>query len=109
MKTVQFWYPLPERLIAQHPAAERGTEKMMVLHRATGVLEHRHIADIVDYITANDLIVVNDTKVFPARLIGTWSDTPGGPAGSLAPIGTLWRSMEGPLGHAGTTSPHEPP
>ena len=77
MKTVQFWYPLPERLIAQHPAAERGTEKMMVLHRATGVLEHRHIADIVDYITANDLIVVNDTKVFPARLIGTWSDTPG--------------------------------
>lgn len=77
MKTRQFWYPLPERLIAQHPAERRGTEKMMVLHRATGVIEHRHIADIVDYLTANDLLVVNDTKVFPARLLGEWSDTHG--------------------------------
>ncbi len=50
---------------------------MMVLHRATGVVEHRHIADIVDYITADDLLVVNDTKVFPARLIGEWPDTHG--------------------------------
>ena len=77
MKTRQFWYPLPERLIAQHPAERRGTEKMMVLHRDTGVVEHRHIADIVEYITANDLLVVNDTKVFPARLIGKWSDSEG--------------------------------
>ena len=77
MKTRQFWYPLPERLIAQHPAERRGTERMMVLHRATGVIEHRHIADIVEYITANDLLVVNDTKVFPARLIGEWPDTHG--------------------------------
>ena len=77
MKTRQFWYPLPERLIAQHPAERRGTEKMMVLHRDTGVIEHRHIADIVEYITANDLLVVNDTKVFPARLIGEWPDTHG--------------------------------
>ena len=77
MKTRQFWYPLPERLIAQHPAERRGTEKMMVLHRDTGVVEHRHIADIVDYITADDLLVVNDTKVFPARLIGKWSDSDG--------------------------------
>ena len=77
MKTRQFWYPLPERLIAQHPAEKRGTEKMMVLHRDTGVLEHKHIADIVDYITPNDLLVVNDTKVFPARLLGEWPDTHG--------------------------------
>ena len=77
MKTSQFWYPLPQRLIAQHPAAVRGTEKMMVLHRDTGVLEHRHIADIVEYITPNDLLVVNDTKVFPARLIGKWFDSEG--------------------------------
>ena len=77
MKTHQFWYPLPERLIAQHPAERRGTEKMMVLHRDTGMLEHRHIADIVDYITPNDLLVVNDTKVFPARLIGKWEDSEG--------------------------------
>ena len=77
MKTRQFWYPLPERLIAQHPAEKRGTERMMVLHRDTGVIEHRHIADIVEYVTANDLLVVNDTKVFPARLIGEWPDTHG--------------------------------
>ena len=77
MKTRQFWYPLPQRLIAQHPAERRGTEKMMVLHRDTGLVEHRHIADIVDYITANDLLVVNDTKVFPARLVGEWPDTHG--------------------------------
>ncbi len=77
MKTHQFWYPLPERLIAQHPAERRGTEKMMVLHRDTGMLEHRHIADIVEYLTPNDLLVVNDTKVFPARLLGVWPDTEG--------------------------------
>ena len=77
MKTRQFWYPLPERLIAQHPAERRGTERMMVLHRDTGVVEHRHIADIVEYLTPDDLLVVNDTKVFPARLLGHWADTPG--------------------------------
>ena len=77
MKTSQFWYPLPARLIAQHPAEKRGTEKMLVLHRDTCVLEHRHIADIVEYITPDDLLVVNDTKVFPARLVGEWPDTHG--------------------------------
>ena len=77
MKTRQFWYPLPERLIAKHPAEKRGTEKMLVLHRDSGMIEHRHIADIVEYVTANDLLVVNDTKVFPARLIGEWPDTHG--------------------------------
>lgn len=77
MKTSQFWYPLPERLIAQHPAEKRGTEKMMVLHRSTGVVEHRHIGDIVEYLTQKDLLVINDTKVFPARLIGKWEDSEG--------------------------------
>ena len=77
MKTHQFWYPLPTRLIAQQPVDVRGTERMMVLHRDTCVLEHRHIADIVEYLDAKDLLVVNDTKVFPARLLGTWSDSPG--------------------------------
>lgn len=77
MKTSQFWYPLPARLIAQHPAEKRGTERMMVLHRDTGVVEHRHIADFAEYISADDLLVVNDTKVFPARLVGEWPDTHG--------------------------------
>lgn len=77
MKTRQFWYPLPTRLIAQHPAETRGTDRMMVLHRETGVIEHRHIGDIVEYLTDRDLLVVNDTKVFPARLLGCWEDSPG--------------------------------
>jgi S-adenosylmethionine:tRNA ribosyltransferase-isomerase len=77
MKTSLFNYPLPMRLVAQHPAEKRGTEKMMVLHRDTSVIEHRHIGDIAEYITADDLLVVNDTKVFPARLVGVWPDTKG--------------------------------
>lgn len=77
MKTKQFWYPLPERLIAQHPSEKRGDDRMMVLHRDTGVIEHRKVTDFPEYITANDLLVVNDTKVFPARLLGKWSDSPG--------------------------------
>ena len=77
MKTKQFWYPLPERLIAQHPSEKRGDDRMMVLHRDTGMVEHRRVTDFPEYITANDLLVVNDTKVFPARLLGTWSDSPG--------------------------------
>ena len=101
MKTRQFWYPLPERLIAQHPAEKRGSEKMMVLHRATGVVEHRHIADIVEYITANDLLVVNDTKVFPARLIGEWPDTHGAIEASFGPAGELKATLLKPLSGIG--------
>lgn len=77
MKTNQFWYPLPERLIAQHPSDRRGDDRMMVLHRDSGMIEHRQVTDFPEYVTTNDLIVVNDTKVFPARLLGTWSDSPG--------------------------------
>jgi len=64
-------------LIAQHPSERRGIEKMMVLHRDTGVIEHRHIGDIAEYMAAGDLLVVNDTKVFPARLVGRWEDSGG--------------------------------
>ncbi len=77
MKTRQFWYPLPARLIAQHPSGRRGDDRMMVLHRATGVVEHRSVSDVAEYLREGDLLVVNDTKVFPARLVGTWSDSPG--------------------------------
>jgi len=77
MKTNQFWYPLPERLIAQHPSERRGDDRMMVLHRDTCVIEHRRAPDIVEYLNPGDLLVVNDTKVFPARLIGAWSDSDG--------------------------------
>lgn len=77
MKTSDFDYDLPQELIAQEPPEQRGSEKMMVLHRSTGKIEHRSIADIGEYLEAGDLLVVNDTKVFPARLRGIWSDTGG--------------------------------
>lgn len=77
MKTSDFDFTLPDELIAQLPPETRGTSRMLVLHRATGVIEHRHIADIADYLAPGDVMVFNDTKVFPARVFGTWADTPG--------------------------------
>ena len=77
MLTSDFDYELPQELIAQEPPAERGTSRMMVLHRADGRLEHRSVADLPEYLTAADLLVLNDTRVFPARLQGVWADTRG--------------------------------
>lgn len=77
MLTADFDYPLPEELIAQVPPAVRGTSRMMVLDRAKTGIEHRHIADIVDYLRAGDLLVLNNTRVFPARVLGAWEDTGG--------------------------------
>ena len=76
----------------------------MVLHRATGVVEHRHIADIVEYITANDLLVVNDTKVFPARLIGEWPDTHGAVEVLMVNAAPMDADDERPSMTAGTDS-----
>ncbi len=70
-------YPLPRELIAQHPSEKRGDDRMMVLHRKTCVLEHKRVCDLPDYLTDRDLVVVNDSKVFPARLVGRWADSPG--------------------------------
>jgi S-adenosylmethionine:tRNA ribosyltransferase-isomerase len=77
MKTSDFNYELPQELIAQEPPKVRGSEKMMVLFRDTGKIEHRTIADIGEYLGSDDLLIINDTKVFPARLQGSWSDTRG--------------------------------
>jgi S-adenosylmethionine:tRNA ribosyltransferase-isomerase len=70
MKTDLFNYELPPGLIAQHPAERRDMARMMVLHRDTGRIEHRCIADIVDYLHAPDVLVLNNTKVIPARIFG---------------------------------------
>ncbi len=70
MKTDLFDYPLPPELIAQHPAARRDQARMLVLHRASGEIEHRTIADIADYLRAPDILVLNNTKVIPARVFG---------------------------------------
>lgn len=70
MLTSDFDYTLPEALIAQHPAAKRTDARMMVLHRASGSIEHRNILEIGEYLRAGDLLVVNNTRVIKARIFG---------------------------------------
>lgn len=70
MKTDDFDYELPERLIAQTPLEKRDSSKMMSLNKKTGEIEHKSFNDICDYLTSNDVLVLNDTKVIPARLTG---------------------------------------
>lgn len=74
MRLTDFDYELPEELIAQQPASERTGSRMLVLHRETGEIEHRSFMDIVSYLTEKDLLVINNTKVFPARLFGIKDD-----------------------------------
>jgi S-adenosylmethionine:tRNA ribosyltransferase-isomerase len=70
METKLFNYDLPPERIAQHPAQRRDLARMMVLHRESGLIEHRKITDIFDYLHAPDLLVLNNTKVVPARIFG---------------------------------------
>ncbi|HMO04764.1 MAG TPA: tRNA preQ1(34) S-adenosylmethionine ribosyltransferase-isomerase QueA [Kiritimatiellia bacterium] len=77
MKTTDFDYHLPEHLIAQHPAERRDGARMMVVHRSTGTWEHRLFSDLPAYLRAGDIVVVNNTKVIPARLIGRKPGTGG--------------------------------
>ncbi len=77
MFTADFDYILPEERIAQVPPEVRGTSRMMVLDRAKEGLEHRMVTDITEYLRAGDLLVLNNTRVFPARILGEWEDTAG--------------------------------
>ncbi|HEY0306206.1 MAG TPA: tRNA preQ1(34) S-adenosylmethionine ribosyltransferase-isomerase QueA, partial [Longimicrobiales bacterium] len=70
LPTSAYDYQLPNELIAQYPAEKRDDSRLMVLDRARGMIEHRRFRDIVDYIPAGDALVVNETRVFPARLLG---------------------------------------
>lgn len=70
MKTSDFDYELPEELIAQHPAAQRDDSRLLVMDKYTGTVEHRVFRDIVDYLHAGDVLVLNNTKVIPARIFG---------------------------------------
>jgi S-adenosylmethionine:tRNA ribosyltransferase-isomerase len=70
MKTSDFEYHLPPELIAQQPLPDRATARMLVVSRKTGGLEHRHVADLPEFLRTGDLLVVNDTRVIPARLFG---------------------------------------
>ena len=77
MKTSDFDYHLPPELIAQQPSAERVQARMMVIQRATGVFDHRRVADLPAFLHPGDLLVVNDTRVIPARLYGHKTGTGG--------------------------------
>lgn len=75
MKLSDFYYELPEELIAQDPLKKRSDSRLMVLERETGAVRHRHFGDITEYFREGDCLVINDTKVIPARLIGVREGT----------------------------------
>ncbi len=70
MKTQDFWYDLPEELIAQTPLQQRDASRLMVLDRESGQISHRHFYDILHYLQSGDCLVMNDSRVLPARLLG---------------------------------------
>lgn len=70
LKTSDFYYDLPQELIAQTPLERRDGSRLMVMDKATGALQHRHFFDIVDYLRPGDCLVMNDSRVIPARLLG---------------------------------------
>ena len=70
MKTSDFWYDLPEELIAQTPLMQRDSSRLLAVNRETGSWEHRHFYDILDYLNPGDTLVMNDSRVLPARLLG---------------------------------------
>ena len=75
MSTEEFDYYLPEELIAQTPLKNRSSSRLMTLNRETGEISNKHFTDIIDYLHKGDVLVINDTKVIPARLIGEKVDT----------------------------------
>lgn len=75
MNINDFDYHLPEELIAQQPADKRDNSRLLVVHRDTGTVEHKHFYDILDYLNEGDCLVMNNSKVLPARLFGTKAET----------------------------------
>lgn len=75
MKLSEFKFDLPEELIVQHPIDNRDEARLMVVHRSTGLIEHKVFKDVLDYFDEGDVVVINDTKVFPARLYGNKEKT----------------------------------
>lgn len=77
MNKSDFYYDLPKELIAQTPAPVRDLSRLLVYHRDGGAIEHKVFRDVIDYLNPNDVLVVNETRVLPARLIGQREDTGG--------------------------------
>ena len=75
MKTHDFYYDLPEELIAQHPLEDRTASRLMILDGNTGAVEHKHFKELPELLKSGDVLVVNNSRVIPARLLGVRSDT----------------------------------
>ena len=75
MKLTDFYYDLPQELIAQDPLLKRSESRLMVLDRKDNTIEHKHFYDVIDYLNPGDCLVINDTRVLPARLMGVKEDT----------------------------------
>lgn len=75
LKTSDFYFDLPKELIAQDPLEDRSSSRLLVLNKENGNVTHRHFTDILDYLEKGDCLVLNNTKVIPARLIGNKEDT----------------------------------
>jgi S-adenosylmethionine:tRNA ribosyltransferase-isomerase len=95
-----FAYDLPEEFIAQHPAAERSASRLMVLHRKTQTIEHRIFSDLPEYLQAGDVLVLNDTRVIPARIVAQRDSGGQVEVLLLKPEATkpgVWQAMASPL------------
>ena len=90
MRTSDFDYDLPSELIAQSPVEPRDSSRLLVMHRDTGALEHRHFPDLLEYLLPGDVMVFNQSRVIPARLYGHRADT-----GSKAEFLLLRRNADG--------------
>jgi len=77
MKKEDFYFDLPEELIAQHPLEDRQGSRLMILDKYTGNIEHKYFRDITNYFSEGDCLVLNDTRVIPARIFGSRKDTKG--------------------------------
>ena len=75
MKLSKFKFKLPDSLLAERPAANRDESRLMVVHRDKGKFEHKSFKDIINYFDEGDLFILNDTKVFPARMYGNKEKT----------------------------------
>ncbi len=75
MKTSDFFYELPQELIAQTPVEPRDSSRLMVMNKITGELEHKHFYDLIDYLSPEDCLILNDTRVIPARIYGVKKET----------------------------------
>ncbi|HSJ03362.1 MAG: S-adenosylmethionine:tRNA ribosyltransferase-isomerase, partial [Verrucomicrobium sp.] len=94
MLTSDFDYQLPQELIASEPLADRSASRMLVVHRDTGVLEHRSFKDLKEYLRPDDLVVLNDTRVVPARYFSNDGTKELLRLDAVSP--TLWRCMVKP-------------